>query len=243
MSSQSVLGPFVRAHRLDRKLSRTAVARHAHVSESYLAKIEQGTAPRPSGTALDNIAKALKLSSVDIKTLYFLAGRGMPTNLSPQPAEGRLANIEEIGDARIALFDATFALVSANSSYKETFFGVEDHQTAPEWLFFDPRARIVHEDWEVKARTTVWWLRQIAPKRAPGPRLVKLVERLIVHPDFERLWIDPTLAIATPEPTIRLRDYATRKVALFNQGFYKRIDSTMSIYAYAVIPTTSLDNH
>ncbi|NMM91810.1 hypothetical protein B2J88_47315 [Rhodococcus sp. SRB_17] len=233
----------MRAHRLDRELSRTVVARAAHVSESYLAKIEQGIAPRPSGTALDNLAKVLKLSFVDIRTLYFLAGRAMQSDVSPLPAEARLANIEGIGGMRVALFDAAFTLISANSSYKETFFGVEDHQTTPEWLFFDPRARIVHEDWEGEARRAVWWLRQIAPKRAPVPVLGALLDRLIAQPDFERLWIDPTLAIAMPEPLIRLRDYATRRVVSFDQAFYKRIDSTMSIYVYVVTPTTSLDSH
>jgi|HubBroStandDraft_6_1064221.scaffolds.fasta_scaffold00111_18 transcriptional regulator with XRE-family HTH domain len=75
MGRAAGLGPFVRQLRLSRGATVEALAASAHISSSYLFRIERGEAPNPSLSLLRKLAAALDVS---VETLT-QAGRNAPT--------------------------------------------------------------------------------------------------------------------------------------------------------------------
>jgi transcriptional regulator with XRE-family HTH domain len=58
-------------------LRREEIAVLAHISIEYYTRLEQGRAPRPSGTVLLGIAGALRLTAPEVEHLHLLAGTAL----------------------------------------------------------------------------------------------------------------------------------------------------------------------
>jgi transcriptional regulator with XRE-family HTH domain len=237
------LARFIKSHRSQRGLTQKQLAEAAHVSASYVTKIEQGRAPQPGDSVLNRMAEALALDSSDTHTLYMLADRTPPRALNSAPitATGTnpLINLfrRDHDDVLWSIVDAHLNVIDSNSLYQSSFPGIGDHSSFAEWLFRDSRARLVHEEWEVRANSTVWWLRRAATRSGDRGAFDELLGRLEESFDFRRLWNDP-LSARGPEQTMKIRDYRTRKVITLDSGYYSRFPDDQT-YVWVGVPAGS----
>ncbi|NKV12668.1 hypothetical protein GS909_20560 [Rhodococcus hoagii] len=138
------------------------------------------------------------------------------------------------------LIDAHLNVIDTNEQFRSTFAGVDDHPTLAEWQFFDVRARVVHEQWERDARSTVWWLRgELSKTPEHDGRLSALIGRLNESADFRRLWADPSCD-TPPADTMQICDYQTREVlTLFSVHFQRRPVGDLAVYFWTGVPIDS----
>ncbi len=240
------LAAFIRAHRTKRRLTQQLLAAAAHISKSYVVKIEAGRLAHPSEPVLAQLSAALNLDGDDKQTLYVLAGkppRASRRPTSPDSAHRHRLYAALLDDTQPATtwkmsVDAQLNLFRANTQFRSSFSGVDDHQTLAEWQFLDPRARLVHEQWEQQASSTVWWLRRRLARDPNHDGLTAQIDRLHESsPDFRRLWADPT-GDRPPAETMRIRDYQTREVITLISAYFLRRPSD-DIYVWVGVPIDS----
>ena len=139
------LARFIKSHRSQRGLTQKQLAEAAHVSASYVTKIEQGRAPQPGDAVLNRMAEALALDNSDTHTLYMLADRTPPRALNSAPitAAGTnpLINLfrRDHDDVLWSIVDAHLNVIDSNGLYQSSFPGIGDHASFAEWLFRDSR--------------------------------------------------------------------------------------------------------
>ncbi|MDH6284656.1 helix-turn-helix transcriptional regulator [Prescottella agglutinans] len=240
------LGIFIRARRNKRGLTQQLLADAAHISKSYLVKIEAGRHGCPSEPVLAQLSAALDLDGDDEQTLYVLAGKPpradwRPT--SPNSTQKHLLYACLLDDSQSAqamkmAVDAQLNLLEANTRFRSGFSGVDNHPTLADWHFLDPRARLVHEQWEREASSTVWWLRRELARNPKHDGLTAQIGRLSASsPDFRRLWADPT-GDRPPAETMRIRDYQTREVITLISAYFLRQPSD-DVYVWVGVPIDS----
>lgn len=245
--SEQSLSTFVKAHRNKRGLTQTQLAGAANISTSYVTKIETGHYPNPSESVLAQLSAALDLDSGDEQTLYMLAGRAPRASWHQTSAGAALARdlyTHLLDDdlspkTRKMVIDAHLNVIDANTQFRSSFRGVEDHSTWAEWQFLDVRARVVHEQWERDAKSTVWWLRTQLSKTPEHDGLRALIGRLNESADFRRLWAHPT-SDTPPADTMRICDYQTREVlTLVSAYFQRRPVGDIAVYFWIGVPIGS----
>jgi transcriptional regulator with XRE-family HTH domain len=97
-------------------LRREEVAVLAHISTEYLVRLEQGSAPRPSGEVLAGIAGALRLTDAESSHLHVLAGTA-PTRAGLHRRDVRpsiLALIERLPQTAAIVVSAAFEVLAWN---------------------------------------------------------------------------------------------------------------------------------
>ncbi|NKR53077.1 helix-turn-helix domain-containing protein [Rhodococcus hoagii] len=241
--SEQSLAAFIRACRNKRGLTQQLLADTAHISKSYVVKIEAGRLGRPSEPVLAQLSAALELDGDDEQTLYVLAGKPARASWHPTSPDSAQTNRlyacllddDQSAKAPKLAVDAQLNVVDANKQFRSSFSGVDDHPTLADWHFVDPRARLVHEQWEQEAATTVWWLRRALAKDPSNGSLTAQIGRLDESsPDFRRLWADPT-SDRPPGETMRIRDYQTREVVTLISAYFLRLPSD-NVYVWVGIP-------
>lgn len=133
----------LKQHRQAAGLSQATLAEEAAVTKSYLAKLEQGTS-EPSGIAvIEKIASALAISPA------FLLGNDPPTDRAPLRRDGALA--------AGAIVDTNLWVTSCTDTWSELLPGSTSGSSLLEWLFKNPRAQLVLENWTQIAHAAAWW--------------------------------------------------------------------------------------
>ncbi|WP_216362961.1 helix-turn-helix transcriptional regulator [Nocardia farcinica] len=204
------LGGFVRARRERRGMSRQELATAIHSSLGYIAKIEQGGAAGPSPAVLEALSEVYGLDADERRHLYRLAGQ-TPED-PPATAPAHRGTLDAFAPHPAAYRSETGDVLDANAAHDATFPGLRRHGNVLRWLFTDPRARLVHEEWEREARIAVGMLRHHAAcPRDPGA-VARLLGDLAEQPDFHRLWSADIVSVARPDPHLRLRRPGTGEV-------------------------------
>ncbi|MFF2552262.1 helix-turn-helix transcriptional regulator [Nocardia sp. NPDC058058] len=199
-------------------LTRKQLAEATHASLGYIAKIEQGEALNPGPAILDSIANVLCLDSAERVHLYHLAQQ-RPTPPIPEslrPNSIAASTVRTTLDALLphlaAALDEGWYVVDCNSAFDAAFPGLGRGGHVLRWLFTDPRARIVIEEWEQEARLMVGRFRAYAADAADPDEIEALLGELGEHADFRRLWEDAHVRIGRPESQFRLRNPDTATV-------------------------------
>ncbi|MFI7190296.1 helix-turn-helix transcriptional regulator [Nocardia nova] len=213
------LGGFLRALRkrptaaAPTGLTRQQLATAVHTSVGYIAKIEQGDAVSPSTGVLDALSAALELGADDRVHLYRLAGHQMPSpthDPTTNPAPQR--TIDALAPHPVVVVNDLFDILAWNSAFEPVFPGARASGNILRWIFTDPYARLVLEEWEHEAGSAAGTLRHYAAHPRDPRALRILVEELIEQPDFRRLWSSGRITVRRSDPTVRLRNPCTGAV-------------------------------
>lgn len=177
-------------------LRREEVALLASIGATWYTRLEQGLPINVSTEVLDNIARALRLTSDERRHLHLLAGiaptvtapdeervselvRRVLDGLDPLPAyvRGRRWDILAWNASADALIDFSNATGPARNIV---------------WrLFRDPTVRCRHGDPECTMRRALAQFRAVAAKYPNDPAFTELIDELkATSEDFRRLWAE-----------------------------------------------------
>ncbi|WP_436843788.1 helix-turn-helix transcriptional regulator [Streptomyces hundungensis] len=184
-------------------LRREEVARLAGISPDYYARVEQGRAPRVSGSVLDRLARVLMLDGAGRAHFYWLARRGaaapaggglhqIASSLSTLPVVvlNRGHDVVEWNPAGQALF--AWHLLSSSDGTGRPHTRAESRPNLSRMLFLDPRTRALFGEWYTEAAWNVTLLRRAAEQEPQDPGLTGLVAELTAEsPEFAELWQHP----------------------------------------------------
>ncbi|WP_433681304.1 helix-turn-helix domain-containing protein [Nocardia sp. CA-119907] len=211
------LAEFVRARRLRPTaanpggLSRQQLAEAIHSSVGYLAKIEQGGAFNPSPSVLDALAQVFGLDPDERVHLYHLAQQRFTDAGPPQPGPAVRRTLDALTPHLAAALDDGWHVIDCNAAFDAAFPGLQPNGNVLRWMFTDPRARLVIEEWEREADLMVGRFRGYAGRAGERADVQLLLRELGTQPDFHRLWNTGRVYIGRRDPTIRLRNRKTGK--------------------------------
>lgn len=211
------LAEFVRARRMRSTpadpsgLSRQQLAAAIHSSVGYLAKIEQGEAHNPSPSVLDALAAALGLTPDERSHLYHLAQQHIPDSVGSGDVVDPLlhTDLDAMTPHPAAVLDRGWQILASNTAFEDAFPGLPAKGNALTWMFTDPRARLVMEQWEQEADHMVGRFRACAARSATNNLTSPLLRALTPIPDFHRLWSTGHVYQSRPTPTLHLRNRKT----------------------------------
>ncbi|GAA5058423.1 helix-turn-helix transcriptional regulator [Nocardia callitridis] len=211
------LADFVRARRSRLGLNRQTLAAAADLSMGYVTKIEQGAGVSPTPSVLNSLTGLFALTADERTHLYRLAGRESELD-DPTGADAGLdaasarRTVEALSPNPAALFGSGWDFVEGNQAFDDTFPGLRGAGNVLVWMFTNPRARLVHEEWEREAALAVGRYRHYAAADVDPEAVGALLEELGAHPDFRRLWTSGVVSTARPDPLMRLREPGTGTV-------------------------------
>lgn len=209
-----LLADFIRAHRSRLKpsdvglatgtrrrtpgLRREEVAQLSGVSATWYTWIEQGRDVSVSPAALGRLAAALHLSRAERRYLFDLAGKRDPEGdageADNQPPAALSALIAAIALPAYVL-DRTGQARAWNVRAAGLFVGwLDDTSPDPErnllrYIFRNPAARSLIDDWERRARRVVAEFRADNSRHLDDPQTVALIDELRRESDvFQQLW-------------------------------------------------------
>lgn len=186
-------------------LRREEVAQLASISTDYYTRLEQGRIAGASTSALDAIARALRLSSDQISYLYQLAhkttvrtGKHAPQRVRPQIH--RL--LDNLTDTAALVVDRVMDVLEWNPLAAAVYTDFDAIPPAERNLlrltFLEPKVRTMNVDWEDDASNCVSFLRMDAAQAPHNQRLRSLVGELSVcDEDFRRWWASHRVAHKT----------------------------------------------
>ncbi|WP_227982629.1 helix-turn-helix transcriptional regulator [Nocardia spumae] len=221
------LGGFVRGRRTRATASapsgssRQQLATAVHSSVGYIAKIEQGGAVSPSTGVLDALSTALGLDVDEHAHLYRLAGHTEPARDDDPLRESVLGQtLDALAPNPAVVLTDRFDIVVGNRAFEAAFPGVRECGNTLRWIFTDPHARLVLEEWEREAGLAVGALRHYAARPRDRRHVRELVDELAEHPDFRRLWSSGRVVTHRTDPVVRLRNPRSGAVyAVLTQQF------------------------
>ncbi|QLY30488.1 helix-turn-helix transcriptional regulator [Nocardia huaxiensis] len=196
-------------------LTRKELAEATHASLGYIAKIEQGEALNPGAAILDSLATVLELDPADRTHLYHLAQQRPSAPAAPplRTADPTLrATLDGLLPHLAAVLDDGWRIVDHNSAFDDALPGLTGTGHVLRWMFTDPRARIVVEEWEREAHLMVGRFRAYAAlARDPG-EVEAVLRELSEHPDFRRMWTAGHVCIGRSDPAFLLRNPRTATI-------------------------------
>jgi transcriptional regulator with XRE-family HTH domain len=177
-------------------LRREEVAALAGISTTWYTWIEQGREINFSPDVLDQIGRALLLSNDEIAYLKVLASDAPPlaATLHPQIPDAlrKLVELHEAAPAYIAT--PRLDLLAWNDFVSDIFeydAASDEFSRNVMWrMFFDPARRQLYVDWESAARGSVAVFRHTAASYYGDPHFERLIDTMMQHPDFARIWRD-----------------------------------------------------
>lgn len=165
-------------------MRREELAAFSDLSVDYVTRLEQGHANSPSAEVVAALGRAMRLPRMELELLHQLAGHAaphdldVPRHLSP----GVMRLIDRLNDIPVAAYDATWTLLSCNTSWRrlrgarESLPGYNLVRAA----FSDTLAQH-HEDreyWDRLQRSLVADLRITAARYPADPGMQQLLREL-----------------------------------------------------------------
>jgi transcriptional regulator with XRE-family HTH domain len=186
-------------------LRREEVARLAHISVEYYARLEQARGSSPSRRVLSELARALHLSPDERYQLFELAG------FAPEPPTGPRSDVpptvltllEQMTNVAAIVVNARFDVIAWNPLATALF---EDYSTLPpagrnliyrHFLHTDPATGLYHMSGADEfARLAVRQLRIAANRYPTDPQIRTMINTLRTHSaPFAALWDDHHLKV------------------------------------------------
>ncbi len=179
--------------RLSPGLRREEVAQLAGIGVDWYVRIEQGRAVNPSLTAIDALAKALRLGKVEHAHLRALASSPGRKPFSPETVSPTLRNIVQSLDRPAYVTGRRWDVLAWNEAADEIFgfsrLAEADRNTLITMLTRSAARRLFGERWTAEARRMVAQFRATHDMWAGDPAFADLLERLRAGcPEFEGWW-------------------------------------------------------
>jgi transcriptional regulator with XRE-family HTH domain len=179
-------------------LRREEVAQLAGVSVDYYVRLERGRNPHVSDTVLDAVARALRLDDAERGHLFALArpSRAQQRATPPQRVRPGLYQVlDSLGDIPALITGRRLDILAGNSMAHalHTDFDALPHRerNMARYIFLDPAARTLYDDWPAAARSLVAILHVDAGRHPHDPQLAELIADLSRRDDdFRRWWTD-----------------------------------------------------
>jgi hypothetical protein len=178
-------------------LRREEVANLAGVSVDYYTRLERGKETRPSGSVVDALARALRLTQDEHRHIRDLVSR-RPT--PPSRAEvsrcvrpGVRHLLEALRPNPAYVVSPINDLLAANPAGLRLLAGIDSwpvrQRNIIRYVFLHPTARRLYQDWDEMAPGVVAHLRAMSGEYASAPEFIQLVGDLTVNSsEFARLW-------------------------------------------------------
>ncbi|MGP4109478.1 helix-turn-helix transcriptional regulator [Streptomyces sp. 4N509B] len=188
-----------------RGLRREELAQLAGISVDYYVRLEQGRATQPSPEVLDALASALRLDAAERAHLTTLATH-TSTRRSLVPQARVSPALRRILDAMAHLpafaTDHRLDVVAWNRLGGELVGGLDDpgrrDPNNARYLFLDPASRLLHPEWEDRAREAVGQLRVSTGRYPADAELAALITELSERSsDFRRIWATGEVVMCT----------------------------------------------
>ena len=179
-------------------LRREEVAQRANVSPTWYTFLEQGRGGPPSTEALERIARALMLSSVEREHLFLLA-QNRPPEVRYQESEGVNPRLQRVLDAfesspalvRTATWDVIAWNRAATKVLTDYSALAPSQRNVLRMMFLEPQVRAAQLDWESVARSMVAVFRADAARAGASARMAALAGELsAASPEFAAMWRD-----------------------------------------------------
>lgn len=179
-------------------LRREELAQLAGISVEYYQRLEQGRATQPSDEVLDAIARALRLSDIELAHLDSLAHpprrvAARSTDdaaVAPRPELRRMLHLMDRVPALV--INDCFDVLAANPLATRLLVDVTATRSGTpnlaRYLFLDPGARDFYAEWDAVAAETAGQLRLSAGRYPRDGALAALVAELMTCADFRALW-------------------------------------------------------
>jgi transcriptional regulator with XRE-family HTH domain len=182
------VGVSVGARRRATGLRREELAGLAGISVDYLTRLEQSRATSPSAQVVGALARALRVSDAERDLLFRLAGHATPglglVSSRITPSVQRL--LDRLANTPVAVFDATWTLVVANSPYDALMGPTTSWRNL---IGLGTRAVHTLEERAESEAQLVADLRLTAARYPTDQRLKQLIRELAAQsPRFAELW-------------------------------------------------------
>ncbi len=178
-------------------LRREEVAQLCGISTTWYTWMEQGRDIAVSATALDRLARALRLTAAERAYLFALAQRRDPVSVTAEGLGGRAsADLQALLHAITApayLLDRLWTVLGWNEAAGHLFAPWFDSREPCllRYVFLDPSARDFIEDWDDRARRLVGEFRADTARFRDDAAVVDLVNDLMRRSAvFARVWSD-----------------------------------------------------
>jgi len=228
-------------------LRREEVAQRANISPTWYTWLEQGRGGAPSAGVLDRIARALMLTDVEREHL-FLLGLGRPPEARYRKNDGVTPRLQRVLDALdpspAVIRTATWDVVAWNPA--ATVFLLDYGALPPEernmlrFIFLDPRARGIYDDWASVARFVLGAFRLDAARAGAAAEVEPLVEELCQQsPEFKAMWRENEVPSVHGEVVKHLRHPTLGETAFEFSAFAVDGRTDLSLLVYN--PATPTD--
>ena len=177
-------------------LRREEVAALSGLNPDYYARLEQGRLPHVSNAVLDSVARALHLDDSEHRHLVHLARPSDARGLSVEPQRVReevlvmIAALEAqpafvIGN-RLDVLAANWMTAQVMGDWLDR---PQNQRNLARFIFLDPEARDIHQNWRGIAEEAVATLSHYAGQHPDDPELALLVDDLRAQsPEFAAWW-------------------------------------------------------
>lgn len=231
---------FPTARRRTPGLRREEVAQRANISPTWYTWLEQGRGGAPSADVLDRIARALLLTDIEREHL-FLIGLGHAPEVRYREAADVTPRLQRILDALdpvpALIRSTTWDVLAWNKGAAVVLMDYgnlpREERNSLRYLFLNPAAREVQEDWESVARFVVGTFRIDAARAGPSDEIERFVTELCrLSPEFDALWRDNTVQGPHGDGVKRIRHPALGSLSFEFSVFAVdgRPDLNMTVY-------------
>ncbi|MBL1078050.1 helix-turn-helix domain-containing protein [Nocardia sp. 2] len=191
------LGGMLRRLRSDRRLSREKLGFAAGVSASYITHLEGGKRDRPAPAIMDALMRCLNharpMTPTERRHLMNMADLfddelPSPDELRAELTEGMLAALTLHEPNPVAYIGTRWYVLACNQSFADTFPGIAEDGNLLRWLFTNPNAKLLLDDWEHETDLVVAAIRGWLGKHSRAGWLPGLLDEFCAYPDFRRKW-------------------------------------------------------
>ena len=207
-------------------LRREEVAELAGVGTTWYTWLEQARDIQPSGEVLRRLGQALRLSAAELRHMYTLAGKALPTEFdsnSDRVSESLMRFFNEGLQVPAVLLGSRWDVLAKNPHVDEIFPGFDDLPAdRRNWLYYVFRSKTNREtlvNWEEHARRVLAEFRASLSDSLDHPWVVDLVTILRSESsEFEQWWRDHDvrentavcMEVKMPNKTVQLERTALR---------------------------------
>lgn len=259
MVDRAGLGDFLRARRLALQpedvalrrgsrrrtsgLRREEVAELCDMSADYLARLERGTGPRPSGQMAASLARGLRLTPDERDHLFVLCGHRSPRRElhAEHVSPGLMRVLDKLRDTPAQVMGPLGETLVQTAS-AVALLGEQTHFTGPSrsaayrW-FTDPgtRDRYLPDDHELNGRVNVALLRAASARDGTDSRAASLIAVLRRDSrEFQNLWSRQDVALRWSD-TKRFTHPEVGRIDLFCQTLLNP-DQAQSLLVFTATP-------
>ncbi|MDT8700365.1 helix-turn-helix transcriptional regulator [Kluyvera ascorbata] len=218
-TSPEMLGIPVLSRRRTKGLRREEVAQMSGISTTWYTWLEQGRDITVSAQTLSGIAFALKLKPAEREYLFLLAHKSDPLIEQVPAVEQTILSAVYAVSEPCYLLDLTWQVLSWNKGAETLFKGFLDSEKSPNmmhFMFLNPLARTLVDNWEVRARRIVAELRSDAIHYPNDTTLNAFVQQMSENSsDFREFWSQQQVIVR--EGGARVFHHATRGDLTYRQ--------------------------